>query len=83
MHAIQGVNTARGRMTSHADVVARGMGSPGVRVIDGLFNTYKIDTMSTYYGDVVHPGSLLSVEQAIRGILEAQVPTVINHSHTG
>ena len=32
MHAAKGILTARGGMTSHAAVVARGMGRPCIRI---------------------------------------------------
>jgi pyruvate,orthophosphate dikinase len=41
MHAAQGVLTARGGMTSHAAVVARGMGKPCVTAVAGLRIDYE------------------------------------------
>ncbi|MEO0033289.1 MAG: hypothetical protein RIS94_3047, partial [Pseudomonadota bacterium] len=58
MHAAQGVLTARGGMTSHAAVVARGMGRPCVSgasalSIDMATRTARIGTREIREGDVI------------------------------
>lgn len=51
MHAAEGILTARGGMTSHAAVVARGMGTPCVAGCDALEVSYK--NKEARVGDVV------------------------------
>ena len=58
MHAAEGILTSRGGMTSHAAVVARGMGKPCVSgagdvMIDHKNKTMKIGDKSFAEGDVV------------------------------
>ena len=58
MHAAKGILTARGGMTSHAAVVARGMGRPcvsgaGSLVIDAKARTLKIGTRVLGEGDII------------------------------
>ncbi|MBL6952662.1 MAG: pyruvate, phosphate dikinase [Alphaproteobacteria bacterium] len=58
MHAARGILTARGGMTSHAAVVARGMGRPcvsgaGQLRIDYLTQTMRIGEITIAAGDVI------------------------------
>jgi len=58
MHAARGILTARGGMTSHAAVVARGMGRPcvsgaGALTIDAATRTLKIGTRELKEGDII------------------------------
>ncbi|GIX18422.1 pyruvate, phosphate dikinase [Erythrobacter cryptus] len=58
MHAAQGILTARGGMTSHAAVVARGMGRPcvsgaGAVSIDRAARTVRIGTTELKEGDAI------------------------------
>ena len=46
MHAAEGILTSRGGMTSHAAVVARGMGRPCVSGSGSLQIDYDSETMS-------------------------------------
>ena len=46
MHAAKGILTARGGMTSHAAVVARGMGRPCVAGASGMVVDYNTQTLS-------------------------------------
>ena len=46
MHAAEGILTTRGGMTSHAAVVARGMGKPCVTGAGALRVDYRAQTMS-------------------------------------
>src|SRR5678815_3653268 len=46
MHAAKGILTARGGMTSHAAVVARGMGRPCVAGAGDAVIDYKAKTMT-------------------------------------
>ncbi|MDE3115884.1 MAG: pyruvate, phosphate dikinase [Pseudomonadota bacterium] len=58
MHAAKGILTARGGMTSHAAVVARGMGRPcvsgaGMLKIDAAKGTMSVGTTVVKRGDIV------------------------------
>ena len=83
MHASQGVITARGGMTSHAAVVARGMGTPCVSGSHDLVISYKDKTMTTKSGAVVKEGDWVSLDGAKGQIIEGQVPTVKADTNTG
>ena len=58
MHAAVGILTCRGGMTSHAAVVARGMGRPcvsgaGVIKIDYAAKLFKVDSIEVKEGDII------------------------------
>ena len=58
MHAARGILTARGGMTSHAAVVARGMGRPcvsgaGMLKIDALAGAMAAGTVTVKRGDII------------------------------
>ena len=83
MHASQGVITARGGMTSHAAVVARGMGTPCVSGSHDIVISYKDKTMSTKSGIVIKEGDWVSLDGAKGQIIEGQVPTVKADTNSG
>lgn len=83
MHASQGVITARGGMTSHAAVVARGMGTPCVSGSHEIHINYAKKTMSTDKGVVIKEGDWVSLDGAKGQIIEGQVPTVKADTNTG
>ena len=83
MHASQGVITARGGMTSHAAVVARGMGTPCVSGSHEIHIDYAKKTMTTDSGVVVKEGDWVSLDGAKGQIIEGQVPTVKADTNTG
>ena len=83
MHASQGVITARGGMTPHAAVVARGMGTPCVSGSHDIVISYKDKTMTTKSGAVVKEGDWVSLDGAKGQIIEGQVPTVKADTNTG
>ncbi len=61
MHAARGILTTRGGMTSHAAVVARGMGRPCVAGAGGVTVDYGAQTLSAggrtlRAGEIDHPG---------------------------
>ena len=83
MHASQGVITARGGMTSHAAVVARGMGTPCVSGSHEIHIDYAKKTMTTDKGVVIKEGDWVSLDGAKGQIIEGQVPTVKADTNTG
>jgi pyruvate,orthophosphate dikinase len=73
MHAAAGILTARGGMTSHAAVVARGMGRPCVSGAGALRVDYKAGTMSV--GDVtLNEGDILTIDGTTGQVIEGTVP---------
>ncbi|NQS76964.1 MAG: pyruvate, phosphate dikinase [Peptococcaceae bacterium] len=74
MHA-QGILTSRGGMTSHAAVVARGMGKPCVCGCEALQIDY--DKQEFKIGDlVVKQGDVISIDGATGNILTGEVPMI-------
>ncbi len=76
MHAAQGLITARGGMTSHAAVVARGMGTPCVSGSHDIKIDYAKKEMVTNSGVTVKEGDWVSIDGAKGQIIEGKVPTV-------
>jgi pyruvate,orthophosphate dikinase len=63
MHAARGILTTRGGMTSHAAVVARGMGRPCVAGAGGISVDYGAQTLSAG-GVVVRAGEIVTLDGA-------------------
>jgi len=75
MHAARGILTARGGMTSHAAVVARGMGRPcvsgaGSLSIDSATKALRIGTRTLSEGDII------TIDGATGEVMAGEVPTV-------
>lgn len=71
----QGVLTSRGGMTSHAAVVARGMGKPCVCGCESL----KIDAAGRCFsvnGTVVKEGDIITVDGATGNVMLGEVPMI-------
>ncbi len=83
MHASQGVITARGGMTSHAAVVARGMGTPCVSGSTDITIDVKAKTMNTKAGVLIKEGDWVSLDGAKGQIIEGQIPTVQADTNSG
>ena len=76
MHAAEGVVTAKGGMTSHAAVVARGMGTPCVSGSNDIKIDYANAQFTTKSGAVIKEGDWISLDGAKGEIIEGAVPTV-------
>ncbi len=79
MHAARGVLTARGGMTSHAAVVARGMGRPCVSGAGSLAISAKDKVMrvpTTSGSREVREGDTLTIDGATGEVMAGEVPTV-------
>ncbi len=75
MHAAKGILTARGGMTSHAAVVARGMGRPcvsGSSEIDINYNKKILKTSTTE----VKEGDVITIDGSTGRVILGNVPTV-------
>jgi pyruvate,orthophosphate dikinase len=85
MKAARGVLTARGGMTSHAAVVARGMGKPCVAGVSAVAVNYETQTMTvTVYDDAGRPtenvtlkrGDVITIDGGSGHVYDGAVPTV-------
>ena len=76
MHAAKGILTARGGMTSHAAVVARGMGRPCVSGAGSISIDLKSRVMRVG-GREVREGDLLTIDGATGEVMAGEVPTVL------
>ena len=75
MVASQGILTARGGMTSHAAVVARGMGKPCIAGCSALYIDYSTGTL-TVDGKKYKEGDSLTIDGATGEVIEGIVPTI-------
>src|SRR5262249_56333150 len=93
MHAAEGILTTRGGMTSHAAVVARGMGKPCVSGAGSLRVDYAAGTMSAG-GQTFKKGDQITVDgstgqvlagkvELIEPLLSGEVPTLIGWARKG
>ncbi len=76
MHVAQGILTARGGMTSHAAVVARGMGKPCVSGVPEL----RIDYTGKFLkvGDlVIKEGDMISIDGSTGEVMNGALPLVL------
>ncbi len=72
MHAAEGILTTRGGMTSHAAVVARGMGKPCVSGAGSLRVDYAAQTMSIA-GKVLKKGDVVTIDGSTGQVLLGEV----------
>ena len=75
MKAAQGILTVRGGMTSHAAVVARGMGTCCVSGC-GDINMDEENKKFTLAGKEFHEGDYISIDGSTGNIYEGEIPTV-------
>src|SRR5450631_3753303 len=75
MHAAEGILTTRGGMTSHAAVVARGMGKPCVSGAGTLRVDYNAGTM-TAGGQTFKKGDFITVDGSTGQVLAGKIDMV-------
>jgi pyruvate,orthophosphate dikinase len=75
MDAARGILTARGGMTSHAAVVARGMGRPCVSGAGTLAIDYKSGLMRVGRLEV-HEGDVITIDGTTGEVMLGEVPTI-------
>ena len=75
MDAAQGILTAKGGMTSHAAVVARGMGKPCVCGVSAIHVDDKARTM-TVGRHVVKQGDWITIDGSAGTVMLGAVPTI-------
>ncbi|MGE0259396.1 MAG: pyruvate, phosphate dikinase, partial [Alphaproteobacteria bacterium] len=75
MHAAQGILTVRGGMTSHAAVVARGMGRPCVAGAGDLRIDYAAGTLAVR-NHTVRAGDTITINGTSGEVILGEVPTI-------
>jgi pyruvate,orthophosphate dikinase len=75
MHAARGILTARGGMTSHAAVVARGMGRPCVAGAGSISIDYHAQTM-TAGGRTIRAGEIITLDGAAGEVFAGTVAMI-------
>ncbi len=75
MHAARGILTTRGGMTSHAAVVARGMGRPCVAGAGGVSVDYSAQTLSAN-GVTIRAGEILTIDGATGEVFAGSVKMI-------
>jgi pyruvate,orthophosphate dikinase len=75
MHAAEGILTTRGGMTSHAAVVARGMGKPCVSGVGGIRVDYASATLHAS-GVTMKKGETLTIDGSTGQVMKGEVPTI-------
>ena len=76
MHAAKGILTARGGMTSHAAVVARGMGRPCVSGAGGLSIDGNVRVLRVA-GRELREGDILTLDGSTGEVMAGEVPTLL------
>ena len=75
MHAAAGILTTRGGMTSHAAVVARGMGRACVAGAGAIAIDYKAQSL-TVNGLVLHAGDVITLDGGTGEVMMGEIPTI-------
>ena len=76
MKASQGILTARGGMTSHAAVVARGMGTCCVSGCSAITNFDENNKTFVLSGKTYKEGDIISIDGSTGNIYDGAIPTV-------
>jgi pyruvate,orthophosphate dikinase len=73
--AAQGILTSRGGKTSHAAVVARGMGKPCVAGAEGI--VVEVATRTAHVGDhIIHEGDIITLDGATGEVFLGAIETI-------
>lgn len=76
MHVSEGILTTRGGMTSHAAVVARGMGTPCVSGAGDLRVDYATKTLQVMDGREFKEGDVITLDGSSGEVMVGTVPTI-------
>ncbi len=76
MHAAQGILTARGGMTSHAAVVARGMGKSCVAGCSDIKVDYAKQQFTARDGQIFKKGDVITLDGSTGEVMQGEVATV-------
>jgi pyruvate,orthophosphate dikinase len=75
MHAAEGILTTRGGMTSHAAVVARGMGKPCVSGAGSIHVDYD-DGAVHRHGQTLKSGDVITIDGSTGQVMRGEIPTI-------
>ena len=75
MNAARGILTSRGGMTSHAAVVARGMGKCCVAGVEDI-KVYEVDKKLIAGGNVIKEGDIITLNGSTGEVMLGHVPTI-------
>jgi pyruvate, orthophosphate dikinase len=75
MNAARGILTSRGGMTSHAAVVARGMGKCCVAGVEDI-KVYEVDKKLIAGGSVIKEGDIITLNGSTGEVMLGHVPTI-------
>ncbi len=75
MHVARGILTTRGGMTSHAAVVARGMGTPCVAGAGDLRVDYDSKTLFAA-GITIKEGEVITIDGSTGEVMDGPIPTI-------
>jgi pyruvate,orthophosphate dikinase len=75
MHVAKGIVTTRGGMTSHAAVIARGMGTPCVSGVGSLIIDYDKKNL-TVLGQTIKEGEIITIDGTSGEVIKGEVPTI-------
>ncbi len=76
MHASAGVLTLRGGMSSHAAVVARGLGKPCVVGVSNLSINSSLNSIITSEGEVLKSGDIITIDGSNGRVLKGSTKMV-------
>ena len=76
MHVSQGILTTRGGMTSHAAVVARGMGTPCVSGAGELQVDYENKVLIAVDGTRIKEGDVITIDGSTGEVMKGDVSTI-------
>jgi len=76
MYIAKGILTTRGGMTSHAAVVARGMGTPCVSGAGSFAVDYTNKTL-TALDVTLHEGDVITIDGSKGQVIKGEVPTIL------
>ena len=76
MHAAKGILTARGGMTSHAAVVARGMGRPCVSGSSEIDINYDDKLFKTSSNVEIKENDIITIDGSTGRVILGEVPTI-------
>lgn len=77
MHVAKGILTARGGMTSHAAVVARGMGKCCVSGVDSIIVDEEKREFRTKSGTVIKEFDVISLDGTTGEVFAQEIPTIL------
>ncbi len=75
MHSAEGILTARGGMTSHAAVVARGMGKPCIVGCESIIVDYEKREIRVN-NEIIKEGELITIDGTTGSVIRGDVPKI-------